>query len=596
MPLDPPKHTRPAPVFAVALSLSFPVLASIRTASAQGDGVEPLVLSGQSVPELGEDAVILGFGPYDQFPVPSNMGYGVRVLLAEDGSIASTVLLNEPYGGGLDHAGILTRTESGLAFPALPGGSPPLVDPGLTYRSAEPEAFDDSGRLWWRGELQGPGVITADDTLGFVSNEIAVWLPDESGGLRLFREGQRVPAQPGNIRLQDPEVMVVNGRPLLRHLLGDRLDPDLIVSMRDEQRWTLNRVQPQGLGPIFSVGDGVDDSPEGDITSGFYFVNGVDASDTVFVSAADHPPLAFIFRRDGEPAAPLEGVSYEWLAIHGDFPQAGSMVIDDDGISAFSAEAIFIGTRHDRGVWLRESPTHYSLLLREGDELPSADGPVVMEQASPVAVAPDGLVILAARFEPVSAYGVWSYHPEEGFREIFREGGSYGWLPDDADSIRTLRGISFGASGEVHFRFDLEGEGLGLNNRFVRAVADRFGGVHLLSRGKAPFQVAPGDVRTVVMPSSHSPAAESVNESGQVAFWTAFQGGSEGLFLADTRVLGRCHAADLAIPSGVLNFDDVLAYVVAFGEGRRRADLAPPLGELDFDDILAFLGAFGACD
>ena len=54
------------------------------------------------------------------------------------------------------------------------------------------------------------------------------------------------------------------------------------------------------------------------------------------------------------------------------------------------------------------------------------------------------------------------------------------------------------------------------------------------------------------------------------------------------------NAADLAQPVGVLDFDDVLAFLVAFGAMDPAADLAPAMGVFDFDDILAFLSAFGA--
>jgi len=52
--------------------------------------------------------------------------------------------------------------------------------------------------------------------------------------------------------------------------------------------------------------------------------------------------------------------------------------------------------------------------------------------------------------------------------------------------------------------------------------------------------------------------------------------------------------ADLSEPFGVLDFDDVLAFLVAFGSGDSAADLAEPTGVLDFDDVLAFLISFGS--
>ncbi len=57
---------------------------------------------------------------------------------------------------------------------------------------------------------------------------------------------------------------------------------------------------------------------------------------------------------------------------------------------------------------------------------------------------------------------------------------------------------------------------------------------------------------------------------------------------------GPCSIADFAPEFGVLDFDDVLAFLVAFGAMDPVADLAPGFGVFDFDDVLAFLTAFGA--
>ncbi len=57
--------------------------------------------------------------------------------------------------------------------------------------------------------------------------------------------------------------------------------------------------------------------------------------------------------------------------------------------------------------------------------------------------------------------------------------------------------------------------------------------------------------------------------------------------------LSHC-PADLAPPFGMLDFDDILVFLTAFGSQGAAADLAPPFGVLDFDDIIAFLTSFGA--
>ena len=55
----------------------------------------------------------------------------------------------------------------------------------------------------------------------------------------------------------------------------------------------------------------------------------------------------------------------------------------------------------------------------------------------------------------------------------------------------------------------------------------------------------------------------------------------------------RTCTADFAEPITVINFDDVLAFLTAFGAMQPIADLAPAFGAFDFGDVLAFLTAFG---
>ncbi|MGP1310522.1 MAG: GC-type dockerin domain-anchored protein [Phycisphaerales bacterium] len=55
-----------------------------------------------------------------------------------------------------------------------------------------------------------------------------------------------------------------------------------------------------------------------------------------------------------------------------------------------------------------------------------------------------------------------------------------------------------------------------------------------------------------------------------------------------------CGPADLAIPFGELNIDDVLSFLNAFVVSDPAADFAPPLGTFDIDDVLTFLDAFVA--
>lgn len=53
-----------------------------------------------------------------------------------------------------------------------------------------------------------------------------------------------------------------------------------------------------------------------------------------------------------------------------------------------------------------------------------------------------------------------------------------------------------------------------------------------------------------------------------------------------------CSLADVAAPLGVLDIDDVLAFLGAFAISDPLADVAAPAGAFDIDDVLSFLTAF----
>jgi hypothetical protein len=55
-----------------------------------------------------------------------------------------------------------------------------------------------------------------------------------------------------------------------------------------------------------------------------------------------------------------------------------------------------------------------------------------------------------------------------------------------------------------------------------------------------------------------------------------------------------CNAADLDLPFGTLDLDDITAFVTSFTALDQHADLAPPVGTFDLADVVAFVTAFGA--
>ena len=61
---------------------------------------------------------------------------------------------------------------------------------------------------------------------------------------------------------------------------------------------------------------------------------------------------------------------------------------------------------------------------------------------------------------------------------------------------------------------------------------------------------------------------------------------------ASFRVVAGCTPADLAAPFGVLDLDDVDAFIAAFLGQDAAADLAPPAGVFDLADTDAFISGF----
>ncbi len=77
--------------------------------------------------------------------------------------------------------------------------------------------------------------------------------------------------------------------------------------------------------------------------------------------------------------------------------------------------------------------------------------------------------------------------------------------------------------------------------------------------------------------------------------WYSAEGFQRGRFwVISGRGFVQCGRADLAVPIGVLDFSDVIAFLTAFAAMKDDADLAEPFGVFDFTDVVGFLLAFGA--
>jgi len=91
------------------------------------------------------------------------------------------------------------------------------------------------------------------------------------------------------------------------------------------------------------------------------------------------------------------------------------------------------------------------------------------------------------------------------------------------------------------------------------------------------------------------------NPDGDVIAFVTLRRTSDATALGDAFVVidvaaapEPCNAADLAEPFGQLDFSDVTAFLVAFGNMEAAADLAAPMGQWDFSDVVEFLVIFSA--
>ncbi len=144
---------------------------------------------------------------------------------------------------------------------------------------------------------------------------------------------------------------------------------------------------------------------------------------------------------------------------------------------------------------------------------------------------------------------------------------------------------------------DLEGDGPGevvfTNDGF--SPRDQFVGVISASRARGAEEIEPIESYLAGEPSG---GVAVVDLSGDGRPWVVT--GKRGLLAGLSALPSRaaiddpgCNVADLAEPFGTLNFSDVFAYLVAFGDMDPVADLAEPVGVFNFSDVFAYLVAFG---
>ncbi|MFI4898412.1 MAG: hypothetical protein ACIARR_11370 [Phycisphaerales bacterium JB059] len=218
--------------------------------------------------------------------------------------------------------------------------------------------------------------------------------------------------------------------------------------------------------------------------------------------------------------------------------------------------------------WITRGARERRMIVNGADTCPvtigddeGGAGPQVNRQTRAVCVTPDGRILVgaASEFGSFFAGAILEIDPETGDRTL---------LLGDAIDQNTGQHLIVPPSNDPDFGRLQAPMGL-LNTPGGRvAFTELFGAGRLLELDPATGALA------VVADIPAQIAATNSQLSGLAIYWPDYNPG------------------DLAPPFGVFNFDDVLAFLVAFGAMDPIADSAPPLGTFNFDDVLAFLTAF----
>ncbi len=167
-------------------------------------------------------------------------------------------------------------------------------------------------------------------------------------------------------------------------------------------------------------------------------------------------------------------------------------------------------------------------------------------------------------------------------------------------------GVIVNRNGRVSFVCRLVGTGVDSTNDRALFSWDRLAGIKLVVRTGNSALLSPTDTRqvgsiAVVMDSGNQDGRPtSLGDDGVLVFQTAFTDGSTAVAARNiNRALADIVGAGGMPPSdGIVDGDDIIAFINSFGAGESTADIVngsgqePPDGIVDGSDFIAFINAF----
>jgi hypothetical protein len=519
----------------------------LSTTGVHGATLRKVALSGDPAAGGPDGVTYNSFGAH--FIIESvDIGYRGPVI-NDAGRVAFRANLS---GSGVDstnHQGIWSEGSGSLALVARAGDAAPGAPDGINFaRNQALELFEpvlnNAGQTAFYGGL-------SDGTVGLWS--------EGSGSLALVaHDGMQVAGAPEGVThnfetLRDffPALPSLNDAGQLAfhaNLAGS--------GVNNTNDWGVWSQGSDGLSMVARSGSPAPGTPEGVNFDSFFFHTGFnDSGQTAFLAYltgsgvepsndqgiwSEASGSLTLVARNGSPApGTASGVNFREFF----YP----VTLNNAGQTVFSGWLIGEGVdeTNDEGVWSDESGT-VTLVARSGDAAPGTPEGV---NFAPFSLAPNAFLglndtgqvafrgnLTGTGVNSNNDRGIW-LEGEEGLELIARTGNA---APGTAGGVR-FSGLSrptLNNAGQVAFRGDLTGTGVGTGNNLGIWATNESGELQLIARKGTLLEVAPGDSRTIsdlgfVTDSGNSDGrASAFNNLGQLVFWARFTNGTQGVFVS----------------------------------------------------------------